>query len=200
MEDINSKQAEYDGQTFKKVNLQNDTLTDKTFYDCTFVSCNFSSAIIWNCKFIDCDFTDCNLSTIDLKDSAFRGVTFKDCKMIGINWTSASWPNIQTSSPINFDECKLDNSIFFGLYLQEIKMEACHVHDANFTEADCKSASFIQSDFTNSLFSDTDLSQSNFVDASNYSIDVFNNKIKGAKFSLPEAKSLLAGLDIEVFQ
>jgi uncharacterized protein YjbI with pentapeptide repeats len=198
MEDIHSSETEFYDQAFNKIDLHEESIDGKKFYDCSFTGCNFNGAELTNCKFSDCDFQDCNLSTIDITGSAFRGVKFKNCKIIGVNWTSASWPNIQISSPVEFDDCILDSSTFYGLYLQEAKIEACHAHDVDFTEADCSKVSFIQSDLLDCTFNNTNLTYADFSDAFNYGINVFDNQVKGAKFSLPEAASLLDSLDIEI--
>ncbi len=53
-------------------------------------------------------------------------------------------------------------------------------------------------DFAGARFSTTNLSKADFRGATNYSIRPDNNKLKKAKFSLPEATLLLYGLDIEL--
>ena len=48
----------------------------------------------------------------------------------------------------------------------------------------------------NSILVDTDLSRANLSKARNYQIDASQNVLKGARFSLPEAMSLLYSMDI----
>jgi fluoroquinolone resistance protein len=199
-EDIQSDNKEHHGQCFESLNLAGEELRDKNFFDCEFAHCNFSESKLLNCKFDGCRFTDSNLSTAKIKGSAFREVIFKSCKLVGIDWTSARWPSVSLTGQVEFDECILNSSSFFGLYLQELKLEACQAHDVDFTEADCEHASFIQTDFANSTFHQTKLMKADFTDASNYQIDIATNKITGAKFSLPEAVSLLHGLQIEIVE
>lgn len=85
-----------------------------------------------------------------------------------------------------------------SLSLREMSMIDCKAHDVDFRDADLTQADFSQSDFTNSLFNQTLLAEANFTDAINYNINVFENNVKRAKFSLPEAMSLLQYLDIEL--
>ena len=47
-----------------------------------------------------------------------------------------------------------------------------------------------------SVFYRTNLTEANFRHAYNYAIDFRSNMLKKTKFSLPEATSLLGGLDI----
>jgi uncharacterized protein YjbI with pentapeptide repeats len=197
MADLKTDDEFYE-QRFEHLNIEGEELRDKSFYDCDFAHCNFAEAQLLNCKFDNCRFSDCNLSTVRVKGSAFREVKFKACKLVGIDWPSARWPSVALSGLIEFDACMLNGSSFFGLYLQELKLEACQAHDVDFTEADCEYASFIQTDFANSTFHQTKLSKADFTDASNYQIDIATNKIVGAKFSLPEAVSLLDSLGIEI--
>ena len=198
MHDFHNEQKTYTHQKFEHYDGQNQSLSDIEFCGCTFAHCNFSYAEFDNCTFDRCQFIDCNLSTIKPTNSLFEETLFQRCKMIGINWTSAQWPSIQLSTPIEFHKCQLNHSIFFGLVLPNINMEACQIHDVNFSEADFQSSSFIKSDFTGSTFMKTNLSKCDFTDATHYHIDIFNNNITQAKFSLPHATNLLRSLDIEV--
>ncbi len=199
MADIQSD-SEFHGERFQRLDFVGKDLREKSFYECEFASCNFSESRLIGCKFDDCQFVECNLSTVRITASAFREVTFKLCKLVGIDWASAHWPTpgMALTGLVEFDECILNSSSFFGLYLQELKLEACQAHDVNFTETDCEYASFMQTDFLNSTFHHTKLSKADFTDATNYLIDIATNKIIGAKFSLPEAISLLSSLHIEL--
>ena len=49
-----------------------------------------------------------------------------------------------------------------------------------------------------SMFARTRLVAANLTGAQNYRIDILNNDIKRARFSLPEAVALLDSLDIEL--
>lgn len=68
----------------------------------------------------------------------------------------------------------------------------------NLLIADFSERDFRNTDFEKSIFSKTNLYKVNFKGAKNYYIDIKNNNIKKAKFSLPEALSLLDTLDIEI--
>lgn len=200
MENLTSDTKEFYEQKFERLDLSGDELREKTFYDCEFINCNFSDARLLNNKFNDCVFTGCNLSNVSLKGTSCRGVRFKSCKLVGIDWTALRWPSVPLSGQIQFDECILNGASFFGLYLQELKIEACQAHDVDFSEADCTYASFLQTDCANSTFHHTTLIKADFSDASNYQIDIFTNKITDAVFSLPEAMNLLRCLPIKLVE
>jgi fluoroquinolone resistance protein len=189
---------EYSAKVFEKLDLEAAELADLSFYDCRFEKCNFSNAKIARCRFDNCSFSGCNLSLAMIRGSSFREAVFSSSKLVGIDWTLARWPSVSLSGQLRFEECLLDSSSFFGLYLQEVKMEACQARDVDFTEADCSHASFIQTDFTGATFHQSKLVKADFSDATNYVIDVRTNRISGARFSLPDAVNLLRSLDIEI--
>ena len=83
-----------------------------------------------------------------------------------------------------------------GLKLDEMVLEGCKAQDVDFREGKFNRANFSYSDFRHSLFGRTELMEADFSEATDYDIDIFNNKIKGAKFSRDEAIRLLNGLDI----
>lgn len=194
----NEAQQVYIEKNFNNINLSEETINTKEFDNCTFNGCNFSDSKFIKCKFYECKFINCNLSMLSVKDCSFFDTVFEASKIIGINWTQAAWPRIKLSSPLKFYKCSLNHSSFFGLSLIEIIMVECSAKEVDFREADCSEADFTYTDFTGSLFGKTNLTKANFSDAISYNIDVFNNIIKKAKFSLPEATSLLNCLDIEL--
>ena len=127
-----------------------------------------------------------------------RGITFTDCKVIGVNWTRASWPRLILAPPLTFRKCVLDDSSFFGLSLEEIVIEECKARDVDFREANLRGVNFSYSDVAHSLFGRTNLTGADFTEATGYAIDIFANEIKHAKFSRHEAIRLLDSLDIEL--
>lgn len=198
MKEVISDRAEYSGEAFEKLDLEEGELQGASFYDCSFVKCDFSNAKLTECRFDSCSFSGCNFSLTKVRGSSFREVSFSSCKLIGIDWTAARWPTVSLSGQLGFEECLLNSSSFFGLFLQEMKMEACQAHDVDFTEADCGHASFIQTDFAGATFHHTKLVKADFSDATQYVIDVRTSKVTGARFSLPDAVNLLRSLDIEI--
>ncbi|MGL5391087.1 MAG: pentapeptide repeat-containing protein, partial [Shewanella sp.] len=168
------------------------------FEDCDFHDCHFSESTWRKCQFIDCRFVRCNLSLVKVPLCQFSGVAFVECKLVGIDWTRAAWSPLSFATPFSFAQCILNDGSFLGLTLDEITIEACKAHDVDFREGSFKRANFTHTDFSHSLFGHTVLLEADFSEASNYDIDIFNNKIKGAKFSRDQALRLLHGLDIEL--
>jgi uncharacterized protein YjbI with pentapeptide repeats len=194
----NDNETEYVSETFVGLDLTNEHLVRKEFDSCVFKECDFSNTIIESCKFIECEFLNCNLSLVNPKYSKFMDVTFNESKLVGVDWTKATWSNMHLPAPIEFYKCVLNDCSFYGLYLAELKMEDCRAHDVDFREGDFHESNFSSTDFTSSIFNGADLSTANFEFAENYYIDINTTRIQHAKFSRHEAVNLLESLDIEL--
>ncbi len=191
-----SEADEFFERQFAGIDLARGTMSGKTFEGCTFSACNFSELALTQCKFVECEFKGCNLSLLTVQSSRFRSLVLEECKAVGINWTSADWPRFPALAQLKFHQCILNDSSFFGLFLEECVFESCKARDVDFREANLMDARCSFTDFGGALFGKTNLSGADFCDAFDYDIDVFDNRIKGAKFSRAEAVRLLMGLEI----
>ena len=192
--------VEYEDETFAGLSFDQETIADKTFTDCTFKDCTFREAVLQRCSFHDCVFSDCDLSLAKIPETAFADVAFERCKLIGIDWSSAHWPKFGIKRPFSFHQCALNYGFFTGLKLPNLRMTGCIVKEADFTDVDFTGALFTGTDFTDRRFINCDLTKADFNDATNYAIDIKLNWLKKTKFALPEAVSLLKGLDIIVHE
>lgn len=168
------------------------------FEDCEFFDCHFSESTFRKCQFIECRFVRCNLSLVKVPQCQFNAVVFEECKLVGIDWTRAAWPRLSFAAPFHFKQCILNDSSFLGLALDQIVIEECKAHDVDFREGSFNQANFTYTDFSHSLFGRSQLTEADFSEATNYDIDIFNNKINRAKFSRDEAIRLLNCFDIEL--
>jgi uncharacterized protein YjbI with pentapeptide repeats len=185
---------DYYDQNFENIVYNNNKLEFKIFEECTFINCNFSETAFKNCKFRYCQFINCNLSLITVVCCNFLNVKFNDCKIIGVNWTYSE----ALCSPIIFSKCNISQSNFLGLNLKSISITECVAREDDFRECDLSKAILTMNDFKNTLFCNTNLIKADFTSSTNYAINVLNNKIQGAKFSLPDVISLLSGIGIEI--
>jgi fluoroquinolone resistance protein len=190
--------SEYFSQNFTSIDAAGESFSEIIFENCTFQQCTFTETRFYKCKFVDCDFIASNLSNIKIDYSKFYDTSFKASKLVGVDWTKADWPRFNTSAPISFSECIINDSSFFGLHLNDLLLEHCKAQDVDFRGCNLSRAKFCYSDLTSSLFLKTNLREADFSEAENYDIDIFNNEIKAARFSRMEAVRLLNSLDIEL--
>lgn len=191
----------YEAEDFTGINLGGEDLRTIEFEECTFSKCNFSNSLLLGCEFRGCTFEDCDLSLVKVDHSVFKGVTFKNSKLIGINWPMASWGKkelYQLLKSVDFYDCIMNYSNFFGLDLENIHIENCTALEVDFSEGNFKSASMKGTDFRGSIFRNTNLEKANFTSAKNYAISPTLNELKNAKFSMPEALALLYSMDIKI--
>ncbi len=178
-------------EKLSKISLVKEIIQGKSFEECEFDGCSFIDCRWQKCRFLSCKFNECILSAINPLDSRFIQIKFTNCKVIGFDWTKA-----QKIDELDFNGCQINYSNFKLLKLPKIKIVKCEAKEADFTETDLSEGDFKNTDFEKSRFFKTNLSNADFRGAKNYSIDVKNNTLTKAKFSVPEAWSLLNSLDI----
>lgn len=191
-------QIEYENEVFSGLRLDAAKVEGSSFYDCRFEQCVLHEVAFVRCRFRECVFAGCDLSLMRVTGSTFALVHFEESHVIGVNWSEAVWPRFGEIRPINFKNSALNYSTFFGVKLKKCDFIDCVAKDVDFSEADLTEANCTGTDFTESRFLHTDLTQTNLRGAMHYAIDATANTLKGTKFSLPEALSLLYSLDIEL--
>ncbi|MEI8347651.1 MAG: pentapeptide repeat-containing protein [Pseudomonadota bacterium] len=87
------------------------------------------------------------------------------------------------SSSEDWQDLYFEDCTFFHCYFSGAKIFGCH---------------FLSCRFGNCDFTQSDLSESDFRGAQNYQLNPAENKIKGARFSLPKALQLLTELGIHI--
>jgi uncharacterized protein YjbI with pentapeptide repeats len=188
-------EAKYtDEQTFTKVDFSKSPLEMGDYEYCIFVNCNFSNTALSEIRFMECEFTDCNFSNANLKNTSFQDVQFKNCKMLGLQFDACN----PFGFAATFDTCQLDHSIFYKMKLGRSSFINCQLQSVDFSEADLKNSKLTSCNLQNATFQNTNLEQADFRNATNYSINPEQNRLKGAKFSLPEVVGLLDTFQIKI--
>lgn len=193
-----SYQTEYYGDAFDASDRSKESIVGHQYDQCVFTNCRFTETVFKACAFQDCEFINCDLSLMKVADSVFSNNLIRDSKAVGINWAAIRVPGVKVHNPVEFTGSQINYSVFQGLDLRKVRMIDCQARDVSFEEADLSGANLGQSDFANAVFRRTNLEKADFTGAVNYGIDIRNNRVAGARFSLPEAVSLLAHLDIEL--
>lgn len=178
-----------EGKTFE---AGDDLILDGTeFVECTFIGLDLAEREFKNSKFIECHFRKCNCSNAVVQNSTFRDTKFDECKLMGINWSS-----VQSIANLSIQNSNLDYSVFQELNLGHAIFKDCVIREVDFSQSKMESANFSGSNLRGSFFTGCDLSKADFRDAIEYNIDPQFTKLKKAKFSMPEAMSLLQSLEI----
>jgi uncharacterized protein YjbI with pentapeptide repeats len=195
MNSITDAQEHFD-QTFDKVHLEPDEIISGKFTDCVFSQCTFETAIFNNCRFLNCLFLECNLNLVKLPGSSFPATRFEKSRLMGVDWTQATWSTSGFDSLVRFLACVLSHSTFIGLELKRIQITNCIANEVDFRNANLSNADFTGTDLAGSIFGSTNLTEADLSQARNYMVDPSNNILKQAKFSMPEAMALLYSMDI----
>ena len=181
----------YENVTFEKISMNGCNLNETEFFECEFVSSDFMKSGLEGCRFEKCTFKNCDLSLAKMKGSLLLDTVFKDCKLIGIDWTLATDP-----VKADFYGCRLDNSVFYKTDMRRRYFRDCSLLSADFESANLSRCIFTGSDLSGCKFTGSDLTGADLRDAANYTINPLTSRIKGARFFLPEAVSLLDHLGI----
>jgi len=181
---------------FNNDEMHGQILAGKEFVDCQFVKCDLSEIKLTGAAFSKCRFTGCNLSNTRVDNCSFKGVVFENCKLMGILFNEINPFMLDWE----FENCLVEFCNFEQLKMKKCRFERCTIRESDFTGANLASCNFGFSDLQSTIIRGTNLEGANFVGAINYYIDPTQNKLKGAKFCLPEALSLLAAFEIKIDQ
>jgi uncharacterized protein YjbI with pentapeptide repeats len=177
----------YENKEFQKVVAAGQHVSGREFSRCAFKGCDFGECVLNKSVFADCVFTCCNFSHAKVDQCSFREVVFDDCKLVNVSFTAVN-PFLLNWV---FKRCKLELCNFGGLKMKHSKFIESLVRKTDFINVDLEKSDFSGSDLQDSKFHNSILEHANFVGARNYYIDPTANRMKKAKFSVPEALSLL---------
>ena len=180
-------------EAFADLDLKGLELADAEFDGCSFTHGLFSGATLRRVRFSDCRFEGCDFTAARFIGSRLRTASFTSCRAGGANWAAAT-----ALDDLTFVHCLLDNGSFADAKVPRLKLDDCRLRDADFAGADLRSSIFFRCDLKGARFFGADLSSADLRGSFSYEIDPFRTKIKKARFSLPEAVSLLHGLDINL--
>lgn len=186
---------EFTDTTFTNIVCADQKIFYKTFERCVFTHGDFTASHFTGTVFVDCVFSRCNLSLIKVEDVRLQGVRFENCKLAGIDFSVC---NPAFMNELIFSQCLVQHVNFTRMKIPGTKFVECTFQETDFVDMDLSKASFYKSTFTRSRFQNSNLSKADFRGAGNYDLNPLFNKIKGAKFSMPDALSLLKALDVSI--
>lgn len=183
-----------EAQRFEKIDFSGETLSWKEYAECVFEKCQFRETVLENTKFTSCQFIGCEFVAPKVKGCRFQDVLFKDCKLSAFNFFLC----YKTLFSIQCEHSILLGCNFSHLKTPKTHFNACQLKECVFVETDLQHARFSESRLDGTQFHHCLLSHADFSTATHYTIDPLTNKLTKAKFSLPEAFSLLNSLGIEI--
>lgn len=145
-----------------------------------------------NAKFCEVVFVGCNVSRAKVEGCRLHGVQFEECKLEGIEFFKLD----KMFFSVSFKSCLLRYCNFSDLNMKNTTFCKSKLMENHFTHTCLTGADFTDVDLAGTHFHHCDLSRANFATATQYGIDPQTNTIKEARFSLPEAMSLLKGFEI----
>lgn len=181
-------------QTFKGKDYSLEPLPKANFENCSFRNCKFANTNLSGILFTECEFEDCDFSSARLIHTGFQEVEFLNCKLMGLAFETCS----DFLLSFKFTDCNLHLSSFYRVKIPGTQFDTCNLREVDFTEADLSKSTFSNCDFAAAVFDGTNLEQCDFRGSTQYSLDPANNKIKKARFSLPEVLGLLDVYQIKV--
>lgn len=184
----------FDGETFSKIDYSLNNINKGEYDNCIFENCNFEGVHASNIQFLECQFINCNFSNTIVKTMSFKEVLFDNCKMIGVKFTECDPFLLQ----LKFNSCQLDYSSFYQLNIPTTNFINCSLKEVDFTEANMQQVIFESCNLQGAIFSETNIEQADFTTASQFTIDLENNKIKKAKFSKNNIIGLLQKYQIQI--
>lgn len=186
-----------EGSTFTGVHWQR--VTDAEFLGCTFVGSDLSNADIRGSRFIECRFERCDLSMWKPKDSVFGECRFEDCRMLGIDWTGASWPRVPLHEANVFVRCDLSMGTFADLDLGATGFTECRLRETSYRLARLGGSAFEGSDCLGADFHGADLSGASLVGVKGLAVDPQSTKLVGATIDAPTGVAILESLGINLY-
>ena len=188
----------YECETFKEIIMRDATLSDCIFEECVFMDCIVETCQFSNCRFLNCEFVRCSVSDIKSEETSISHGIFKDCHLNGVDWNTLL-PTGLLAEPINkVTRCELKYNVFKELNFKKFNFSGCTIIGSIFAECNLEQSEFKGCNLKETEFYQCDLRKTDFREAIGYQIDLITNKMKGSKFSAPEAVRLLGSLGIKV--
>lgn len=185
---------EFYDQTFKEndsINIED--LASAEFDNCSFHNITFQNISFRSSLFSECHFENCHFQSVDLLNTRMKSVSFKESKLTGINWSDCN-----SLEEINFNNCKLDYSVFQNLDLRDLSASNSSFREVDFSGSKLIKSRFIDCDLLASVFSGSNLEDADFSGSGPLLLDPKFTKLKNTKIDLSEASEILKTIGLLV--
>lgn len=163
----------------------------EVFEKCQFLHFKLPEIAMNGARFIDCHFIHCDFSNSNWINCSLRDVRFEDSKLMGISWNAT-----KSFSHLHFDRCFLDYSSFSQMDLRMSNWLECEMKTLDFTESNLGGARLIHCNLQDTAFHRTNLEKADLSHSFNFHIDIKENRLKHATFSVEGGLALLEAAGI----
>ena len=146
----------------------------------------------------ECQFLRCTVTNLKTTMSRAKFTDFENCTLNNIDWISLQGDGAFADPIESLRDCRLKYNTFTEMNLTKFKFAGSVIQRSMFAKCNLVSADFEKCDLLDTEFFQCDMRKANFKEASGYKVDIFGCKLQDAKFSLPEAVSLLGDLRIKL--
>ena len=188
----------YEGETFRGLSLSGEAVENLSFRECEFVDSVFSGVTVRNSSFRSCRFTRCRIELPHGFSTSMQNLEIDGCFLSGVQWFEFSSGNRYVPLFASLTDTTMRYAVFSEMKLRGFSFAGLRITDSTFADCDLAETSFRDMDLTGTEFYRCDLTEADFRDAVGYRIDVLNSKVRGARFSLPDAVGLLSGLGVRI--
>ena len=154
-----------------------------------------------NSRFSGCRFEGCKITAPKFRGTQMLSCDFADCALSGVDWSALLDERKRGMGFLPFDSlrgCSLRHCVFFGLDLKGFQFAGADLSGSFFDGCKLEEASFAGCRLQGTSFAQNDLRGADFRGATEYFFSLEGNRVKNAKFSLPEAVNLLAALGVVI--
>lgn len=186
----------YENEHFEGLHLSQEKFSSLNFTDCSFEDCVFEDCTLKDCSLNDCSFEGCRVVNPISQGTQVKYLSFSKCHLLGVQWQDFLSAGLIAAPLHRLKNSSLRYHSFIDMNLKRFSFAGNLIADSLFENCQLAESSFKQCNLQNTRFIACDLKKADFRQALGYQVDIFQSKLKGAKFSLPEAVSLLKDLEI----
>ncbi|MGF7217689.1 uncharacterized protein YjbI with pentapeptide repeats [Spirosoma lacussanchae] len=187
---------EYFSQLFDQPDQLPDHWYDQEFEQCTFRKLDLSQQVLARSNFTNCQFDTCNLAGCNVKNTKFDDVHFAHCRLSQVDFSFCN----TFAFHVDFEECQLDYTVFLGRNLKKTRFVDCSLKEAHFLKCDLTGAVFKHCNLELAKFGENNLTQADFSTSYHLRMNLDDNKVKKAKFSLHNLPGLLTRYDLTIIE
>ena len=185
---------EFYNQVFDQLSDTPSNLVSQDFEQCTFRQLDLSKRSLSGSSFVNCQFDTCILTNADIRNTKLYDVTFLRSRLIQLDFGHCN----PFGFHVDFTGCQLDHTIFLNRNLKKTRFIECSMKEAHFLKCDLTKAEFDQCNLELARFGECNLTQVNFSSSFNLKMDLDDNVVKKARFSLHNLPGLLSKYDLVI--